>query len=295
MVRITRSMLCLLLIASLILALGAAPAFAASVPVWINSSKATVYTASGETGSLPVGTNVNMTATKNGWARIEYKGSTGYVRMRYLTLVNGITGYVTKSVPVYKSANTSSAKYGPLEVGTELKVVGARGNFYQVTNGKAYGYIQKSAMSPKKPSKTAILASKVKVVEWSVGTRLVNIGDYVQIYDIQSGITIRARRLGGSQHADFEPATAEDTKKILKMGNGKFSWNSRPVILCTGSAYIAAAINTMPHGAETISDNDFEGQFCLHLPGSKTHETNVENANHQQAIKYAYAWAQAKK
>ena len=294
MARITRSMLCLLLAASLILALGAAPAFAASVPVWINNSKATIFTASGETGSLPAGTSVTMTATKSGWARIDYNGNTGYVRTKYLTLVDGITGYVTKRVPVYKSASTSSAKYGPLSVGTELKVVGINGSFYQVTNGKHYGYIQKSAISRTKPSTSTVIASKVQAVDWSTGNRLISKGAYVAIYDIMTGTTFRARRLGGSQHADFEPATVEDTQKMLKIGGGKFSWNSRPVILRVGKTYIAAAINTMPHGASSISENLFDGQFCVHLPGSKTHETNVENANHQAAIKYAYAWALTK-
>ena len=295
MVRITRALISLLLTVCLILALCAAPALAASVPVWINNSSATIYTASGESGSMPAGTGVYMTAYKKGWARIEYKGNIGYIRTKYLTLVDGYTGYVTKSVPVYKSASTSSAKSSPLDVGTELKVVGVDGNFYQVTNGKAYAYIQKSAMSPKKPSDTTILASKVQLVNWDVGNKLVKVGSYVQIYDIKTGLTIRAYRRGGSNHADFEPATAEDTEKILTMSGGKFSWDSRPVIVSTGSAYIAAAINTMPHGEQTIKNNNFEGQFCLHLPGSRTHETNVENPNHQAAVKYAYAWATSKK
>lgn len=291
MVRIARSLICLLLIASMLLA----PALAASVPVWINNSQATIFTASGESGSLPAGTSVNMTAVKSGWAQIEYNGKVGFIHTKYLTLVNGITGYVVKSVPVYKSATTSSAKYGPLAVGTELKVVGINGGFYQVTNGTAFAYIEKSAMSPKKPSNSAILASQVQSVDWSVGNRLISVGSYVQIYDIQTGTVVNARRLGGTQHADLEPASAEDTQKLLKISGGKFSWNSRPVVVRIGSAYIVAAINTMPHGGQLIKDNNFDGQFCMHLPGSKTHETNIENANHQAAIKYAYAWVAAKR
>ena len=295
MVRITRSLISLLLAASMIVALCVVPALAENIPVWINNSSATIYTASGETGSLSAGTGVYMTAYKNGWAQIEYKGNVGYIRRKYLTLVNGYTGYVTKSVPVYKSASSSSAQYGPLDVGTELKVVGIDGNFYQVTNGKAYAYIQKSAISPNKPSDTTILASKVELVNWSAGNKLMKVGGYVQIYDIKTGIIFRAYRRGGSNHAELEPATSEDTEKLLKISGGQFSWASRAVIVYTGSTYIAGAINTMPHGDQTIRNNDFNGQFCLHLPGSKTHETNVENPSHQAAIKYAYAWATSKR
>ena len=294
MVRITRTMFRLLLIAGLVLAMGAAPALASSIPAWINNSQAKVYTSDGTSGSLRAGTEVSVTAAKNGWAMFNYNGNTGYVRTMYLTAKEGITGYVKKSAYVYKEASTTAKKAGPLAVGTELKIVGVNGKFYQVTNGKALAYIPKSAVSKKKPSDTAIMASKVQFVNWDKGTRLFSTGDYVQIYDIQSGLTIRVRRLGGTNHAELEPATADDTAMILQMDGGKFSWNSRPVILCVGDFYLAAAINTMPHGEQSIKNNNFDGQFCLHLVGSKTHGTNCENSSHQAAIKYAYKWAQSK-
>lgn len=280
-----------LLIVCLISMLTVAPALADGVPAWINNSTARIYVSPTVYGSLRAGTGVYVLATRGEWAMIDYNGNIGIMESKYLTATDGLTGYVVKSAYVYKTASTSAAKYGPLPVGTELKVVGISGNFYQVYNGMAYAYIEKSAMSPNKPSDTAILASKVMLINWEQGKTLFAKGDYVQIYDIQSGQIIRARRLGGSQHAELEPATAEDTAKILKMCGGKFSWNSRPVILNAGNYYMAAAINCMPHGSQTILDNNFDGQFCLHLPGSKTHETNVENVNHQLSVQYAYAWA----
>lgn len=290
----TRSMICILLVASMLFVLDIAPAFASSIPAWINSSSATVYNKAGDTGSLKKGTSVEVKAVKKGWAKFDYKGNTGFVRVKYLTAKEGVTAYVKKSAYVYKSASTSSQKYGPLAVGTQLKVVGVNGKFFQVTNGSAYAYIAKSALSKSKPSDTTVLASQVQLVKWSKGKNLFSKGDYVQLYDIMSGITVRVRRLGGSNHAELEPASAEDTAKLLKMSGGKFSWNSRPVILHAGGKFIAAAINTMPHGAQSIKNNNYDGQFCLHLVGSKTHGSNCENSHHQAAIKYAYLWAQTK-
>ena len=294
MARNVRTMFRFLLIASLIFALAAAPALASSIPAWINSSQAQVYTSTGESGSLRAGTEVTVTAAKNGWAMFHYNGNTGYVRTKYLTAKQGITGYVKKLTYIYKEASATAKTAGPLAVGTQLKIVGVDGKFYQVTNGKVLAYIPKAAVSKKKPSDTAIMASKVQFVSWDKGSKLFSKGDYVYIYDIQSGLTIRVRRLGGTNHAEMEPATADDTAKILQMDGGAFSWNSRPVILCVGGTYLAAAINTMPHGDESIKNNNFDGQFCLHLPGSKTHGTDTVNANHQAAIKYAYKWAQSK-
>ena len=294
MVRIARSLICFLLIFSMMLVLDIAPALATSIPAWINDSKATIYSSSGKTGTLRAGTAVTVTATKKGWARFSYKGYTGYTRVKYLTAKEGITAYVKKSVYAYKSASTSSKKCGPLAVGTELKIVGIDGNFYQVTNGKAYGYIAKSALSKTKPSATAIMASKVQLLDWSKGHSFVAKGHNAYMYDIMSGTVIHVHRLGGSNHMELEPLTAEDTEKLLKACGGKFSWDSRPVILYNGSKYIAAAINTMPHGDQSIKNNSYGGQFCLHLLGSKTHGSNSVNTTHQAAIKYAYAWAQSK-
>ena len=75
------------------------------------------------------------------------------------------------------------------------------------------------------------------------------------------------------------------------MCGGSFSWDSRPVILIANGYYVACAINTMPHGDQTITDNNYDGQFCLHMLGSKTHGSDSVNSEHQKAIQAAYAWA----
>ena len=46
-------------------------------------------------------------------------------------------------------------------------------------------------------------------------------------------------------------------------------------------------MNGMPHGTTTISDNDFEGHFCIHFKNSKTHETEVVDDDHQAAVTVA--------
>ena len=66
------------------------------------------------------------------------------------------------------------------------------------------------------------------------------------------------------------------------------------MLLYNGSEFTIAAINTMPHGEQTISGNNFDGQFCLHLLGSKTHGTDTVNVEHMKSIKYAYKWVMSK-
>lgn len=278
----------------LVLILSAAPALAAGYSAMINNSSAKVYSSSGKAGSLSKGTSVTVTDIENGWAKISYKGAVGFVKTQYLTAKNGATGYASKNAALYKGASSSSGKLGTIPKGTKLEVVGKSGGYYQVTNGSLYGYVSKSCISKTKPatkSKTA-WKSKVEKVNWfEDGNNLLTKGRYAYIYDINTGISLRVRCLYGSNHADVEPATKTDTAKLLKITGGNYSWDSRAVIVNVNGRYIAAAINTMPHGEQAITDNGYDGQFCLHLTGSKTHGSDTVNEDHQASIQRAYNWA----
>ena len=278
----------------LILILSISPALAASYPAMINNSGAKIYSSSGKSGSLPKGTGVTVNDIENGWAKISYKGATGYVQTKYLTAKNGATGYASRNTTLYKGASSSSGKLGTIPKGTKVKVVGASGGFYQVTNGSVYGYVAKGDVSRNKPatqSKTS-WKSKVEMVNWfNGGSSILTKGEYAYIYHIDTGITMRIRCLYGSNHADVEPATKSDTAKLLKIAGGNFSWDSKAVILHADGRYIAAAINTKPHGEQAITNNGYNGQFCLHLAGSKTHGSDSVNEDHQASILRAYKWA----
>ena len=214
------------------------------------------------------------------------------------------TAYISKKTYIYKKASASSAKTS-VGVNTKIYVTGAKGNYYKVKNSskKVTGYVLKSCVSRSKvstgssASKTSDTSSpswksKVVKMDWfKTGKNVLKNGSYGYIYDIDTGITVRIKRMGGSNHADVEPATASDTAKLKKISGGKFSWDSHAVILNAGGKYVACAINTMPHGSQTIRNNNYNGQFCLHMVGSLTHGTASVNSAHQAAIDRAYNWA----
>ncbi len=277
------------LIFTLVLLISLATPMASAQTALINNGNAKIYAASGESGSLPRGTTVNVKQTRGSWAKISYHGATGYIKIRYLTAEDGIDAYIKKNTSIYKSADGDS-KMGTLQAGTKVEVVGKCGSYCQVTNGKAYGYVKASALSKNKPATS--WTSKVKKLEWfDGGSGVLDRGDYGHIYDIHTGITLRIKRMGGTNHADVEPATKTDTAKLLKISGGEFSWESLPVILYADGQFVAAAINTMPHGDQTIYNNGYDGQFCLHMLGSKTHGSDSINEEHQKSILEAYNWA----
>ena len=267
----------------------------------VNSGSARFYSSdSTSANSVPLekGMSVSVKDVSGGWARVSVKGVTGYVPTKYLSSASRTKAYTSKSTYVYRSASSSSDKVA-VEANTKVYVVGVSGDFCRVENasGSRTGYVPASALSRSKVSTSSggssgSWKSKVVKMNWNDGgSSVLSTGHYGYIYDIDTGITVKIKRMGGHNHADVEPATAEDTAKLKKIAGGSFSWDCIPVILKAGGKYVACSINTAPHGDQTITDNGYDGQFCLHMVGSKTHGTETTNESHQAAINRAYEWA----
>ncbi len=104
-----------------------------------------------------------------------------------------------------------------------------------------------------------------------------------KVKDVRTGLVFDAKRQGGTNHLDAEPLTANDTAILLKINGGvEFSWRRRPMLVRYNGHVYAASIYSEPHGDDTISDNNFAGQFCLHFYGSKTHGTDRVDEGHAQ-------------
>ena len=218
-----------------------------------------------------------------------------------MTVLSGValasssyTAYINKKTYVYKKASTASTRR-KVSQNTKVTVTGSKGSFYKVRRSGVTGYVLKTYVSRSKTttsSKSTSWKSKVVKLDWfKTGKNVLKKGAYGYLYDIATGITLRIKRMGGTNHADVEPATASDTAKLKKIAGGKFSWNSHAVILYAGGKYVACGINTMPHGDQTITNNNYNGQFCLHMVNSTTHGTTTVNVNHQASINKAYNWA----
>lgn len=297
--QLMRKWMSLILVA---LILAATMATAAAESAYFNKTTKIYQKKSTSSNSLTVkkGTKCTILNVDGSWARVRRGDVTAYMPVRYLTLSNRIKAYANRDTYVYSSASTSSSKV-KVSVNTELYIVGRDSDYWRVQtkSGGSSAYIKmshtsSSKVSVKKPASKPSTSWKDQVVmmDWyDGGSSVLDRGDYAYIYDCETGISIRIKRMGGLNHADIEPATAEDTAKLLKMNGGEFNWDSRAVILHSEGKYVACAINTMPHGDQTIHNNDYDGQFCLHMINSRTHGTDSVNSEHQKAIKSAYNWA----
>lgn len=128
----------------------------------------------------------------------------------------------------------------------------------------------------------------IQAVSWTIVNQLWRNGEIARIIDVETGKSFQAKRLYGYYHADVEPLTKEDTKIMKEIYGGQWSWKRRAVVVQVGKLFIAASINGMPHGGQSIVDNDFNGQFCAHFLGSRIHQTGRVDPDHQAMIKQAY-------
>ena len=224
------------------------------------------------------GTKVTVLAVRSSWARVKRAKYTAYIQTRYLSRkpMAKPTPRPT-ATPRPTPRPTVTPKPTPLRTGTAAPTATAAPTVTPAPTGVV----------------TPSWRRQVERVEWfNGGSKIVKRGGYASIYDIDTGFTLRIKRKGGTNHMDVEPASKADTATLKKIAGGTFSWKSHAVVLIVKSRYIAAAINTMPHGDQTIKDNDFPGQFCVHLLNSRTHETDRVNPDHQASIDRVMKWAQ---
>lgn len=79
-----------------------------------------------------------------------------------------------------------------------------------------------------------------------------------------NGFTLSLYSLGN--HADVEPRTAEDTAKMMAAFGGQATWTPKFVyVRLPDGTWTAATMHNVAHGGQSIPDNDFNGQNCVHF------------------------------
>lgn len=153
----------------------------------------------------------------------------------------------------------------------------------------------------------------VEMIDWFTGgiQSIFTVGTNAVVTDVYTGISMRMQRLYGDYHADVEPLTTSDTAAFCRMfgvtnaqevsdrESALESWRRRPLWVTIGNRTFAASMYAVPHNfpGDRISDNNFNGQVCIHFVNSRTHTGDRVDTDaaingyfgHQSAIKYAYS------
>lgn len=131
------------------------------------------------------------------------------------------------------------------------------------------------------------------MIPWSEAQQIVPRKSFFSVTDLETGLTFRVQRRAGSDHADVQPVTAEDTKIMKQIYNNHWSWKRKAIIVQSGNEKLAASMNGMPHGGDGIPNNGFKGHFCIHFYGSSTHKSDRPDVFHQWMVYRAAGKRQA--
>ncbi len=129
---------------------------------------------------------------------------------------------------------------------------------------------------------------KTEKLNWfEGGSTAIPKGAVFTVKDVRTGKTFECKRWSGYNHLDAEPLTAEDTATMKSIYGGSWSWDRRPILVKYNGHVYATSMNGMPHEDDTISNNNFDGHFCIHFYKSKTHGTDRVDEDHQACVEIA--------
>lgn len=274
---------------------------------------------------LKEGTKVTIKGTSGSWYKITVGGKTGYVAKKYISVSSSGSKKSSSSGSSSSKSSSSSSSDGTCKVGDSGAAVkkvqkrlkslgyysgsidGDYGNgtknavkAFQKNNGlKVNGNVNSatlkklnSSSAKKASSSSSGRGTKTERLDWfHGGSKKIPKGATFKVKDIKTGKVFTVKRWSGANHIDAEPLTKSDTA-TLKSIYGHWSWRRRAVLVKYNGHVYAGSMNGMPHGTSTISNNNFDGHFCIHFYGSKTHGSGKVDSAHQSCVAEAmkHSW-----
>ncbi|SHJ69766.1 peptidoglycan-binding domain-containing protein [Paramaledivibacter caminithermalis] len=147
-------------------------------------------------------------------------------------------------------------------------------------------------------------------LDWkNVKKLLVRNKTILTVKDLKTSLSFKVKVTAGSNHADVEPVSKNDTKVIKKVWGG-FSWERRPVLVYLNNRTIAASMTAMPHAGvegkpagkyvsgrsggygygynyDFVKGNGISGHLDIHFKNSRRHKDNRKDSKHQACVKIA--------
>jgi hypothetical protein len=227
---------------------------------------------------------------------------------KYYSILNGgITIPTTKVEDKPETPSTSSDKESSEGKAPSDKIISKPPSNKKSTSSTKEVRISRGGTPPKSTSKSTY-QSKIETLDWWKEARHVfETNSIAVVTDVNTNKSFKVKRTMGTNHADAEALTSEDTK-IIKSIWGGFSWERRPVIVEINGRKLAASMSAMPHAGidsapafkvvsnrslgygrgenlDVIKSNGMDGHFDIHFLNSTRHKDGKKDPEHQTAIK----------
>lgn len=276
---------------------------------------------------LKEGATVTIKDTTGSWYKVSANGKTGYVAKKYIKVGGSSDSSSKSSKSSSKSSGSkkesSDGTCAPGDSGKSVKKVQERlkklgyysgsvdGDYgngtktavkaFQKRNGltangkvnsKTLAKLNSSGAKKANASDSGSGGTGTERLNWfNGGSSKIPKGATFKVKDIKTGKVFTVKRWSGGNHIDAEPASSDDTA-IMKKIYGHWSWKRRAVLVKYNGHVYAGSMNGMPHGTQTIKGNNFDGHFCIHFYGSKTHGSKKVDDMHQKMVAEAmkHSW-----
>lgn len=177
-------------------------------------------------------------------------------------------GYYSGSVDgKYGSGTVSAVVSFQSSNGLTMDGVAGSGTYKILYSTSAKTASEASSSSASTATATAPDKSKIKLMYWYTEVKpLLKGKSSIYVYEPVSkiGFTLHLYSLG--RHADVEPMTADDTAKMMEAWGGVADWTPKFVyVLLPNGQWTVATMHNVAHGGQSIKDNNFDGQNCVHF------------------------------
>ena len=275
--------------------------------------------ASAAVPAVPVPPQTGYTAAEPQYVYVTAVPQTVYATAAPQSAADGALGairFTARGVNLRKTPSLNAKVLGQFSKGEVIPYYGTVSSegavWYQVRTASAQGYVMAkfaeiadgTAASSSAASSAAAAGTVLympELADWySSGIQSIFYkGCVATVTDVKTGISFQVKRWSGGSHADVEPLTASDTAAICRMYGvssaeeiiTKNLYQRRSILVTVSGHSYAASMYGVPHNAtegDTIKDNNYTGQFCIHFTNSKTHGSSQVDSDHQAAIQYAY-------
>jgi len=119
---------------------------------------------------------------------------------------------------------------------------------------------------------------------WKEAKKIVPMKEIITVVDVETGMSFKAQRRAGRNHADVQPLTAKDSAIMKQIYDGEWSWRRKAILVKSNGRTLAASMHGMPHGGDGIPGNNFAGHFCIHFLDSTTHRSKQTDPDHQLMV-----------
>ena len=197
-------------------------------------------------------------------------------------------------------------------LGTKTRKILAANHVVNTASGKSIRIkaVTLSASTKKKMTVATLSSDNSGALDWFKEVRYIwDRGKNAVVTDVNTGKTFKVKRTYGTNHADVEPLSKQDTATIKDIWGG-FGWERRAVIVQIGDYTIAGSMTGMPHAGcdsaaankyvsnrsagfgsgvnlDEIKDNGCSGVMDIHFKNSRTHVTDRVESSQQNMVSKA--------